>query len=46
MKIIDANIVLRYLLKDNLSLHKKVVEIIDTQQLAIGSKQPTVDTGQ
>ncbi|MCZ7604179.1 MAG: PIN domain-containing protein [Melioribacteraceae bacterium] len=28
MRIIDANIILRYLLKDNLSLHKKAVEII------------------
>ena len=33
MRIIDANIVLRYLIKDDLSLHKKAVEIIDNQNL-------------
>ena len=33
MRIIDANIILRYLLKDNLSIHKKAVEIIDNQNL-------------
>lgn len=33
MRIIDANIILRYLLKDNLILHKRAVEIIDNQHL-------------
>lgn len=33
MKIIDANIVLRYLIKDDLSVHKKAVEIIDSHRL-------------
>lgn len=33
MKIIDANIILRYLLKDNLELHQKSIDIIENQQL-------------
>jgi predicted nucleic-acid-binding protein len=33
MIIIDANIILRYLLKDDLSLHKKAIEIVDNQHL-------------
>lgn len=33
MKIIDANIVLRYLLRDNIELHKKAVVIIESNRL-------------
>jgi len=33
MKIIDANIVLRYLLRDNIEQHKKAVVIIELNQL-------------
>lgn len=33
MRIIDANIILRYLLKDNLTLHKKAVKIIEGYDL-------------
>ena len=35
MKIIDANIILHYLLKDNLELHKKSVVIIETNQILV-----------
>lgn len=35
MKIIDANIILRYLLKDNLDLHKKSVVIIESNPLFV-----------
>lgn len=35
MKIIDANIILRYLLKDNLELHKKSVVIVETNHLFV-----------
>ena|SRR5690606_36238569 len=38
MKIIDANIILRYLLKDNLELHKKSIVIIEATQLFIPNK--------
>ena len=35
MKIIDANIVLRYLLRDNIEQHKKAVVIIESNRLFI-----------
>ena len=35
MKIIDANIILRYLLKDNLELHKKSVPLIETNRVFV-----------
>lgn len=35
MKIIDANIILRYLLKDNLELHRKSVSLIETNHLFV-----------
>lgn len=35
MKIIDANIVLRYLLKDDITLHKKALSVLENNDLFV-----------
>lgn len=35
MKIIDANIVLRYLLKDDITLHKKALSVLENSDLFV-----------
>ncbi len=35
MQIVDANIVLRYLLNDHADLHKRAAEIIESQSVCI-----------